>query len=144
MTTTYSLRARTDGQVEVLENGASVLGVFPEEENARRFYRYMAGRFLCLTPAPAVEIEPAPAVALPAGDPVAPATGRNLARLRPITPKGPAAPVMHRPADLVARQRAQAVYARQGASACRLCGKDFLPSLSEPETCARCTRTMER
>lgn len=188
----YSLRARADGQTEVLEHAASVIGVFARPEHARQFYDWMAGLHVTINRAPEPEVataepplpaetlpddEPGPVVDASEGvraalaacafegsdettdtepgvDPVggveavrqAPekAAGRAVARLRPIVPSGRVAPAMHQAEGFVARQRAQAIFAQQGAATCRLCDREFLASLSEPETCARCSKEMER
>lgn len=40
--------------------------------------------------------------------------------------------------------RRQREIARGGMATCSLCSKEFMPSVTSPDTCARCTRTMER
>ena len=230
---TYSLRVREDGQTEVLEHSAVVIGTFVHAEHARHFYDWMAGAHLTVRKAPEPEIE----LVLPAEDPpsanVAPrptpggAPGLTIPRLsvpapaartsRPSdTPEQPNAqaerdsavssavevgenapegpPAAHVPAlvekprqavtmcaDLPTEvmapaferlergERLQAVAAdlgvpwpslrgayagyksrrqreisRAGMSTCSLCSKEFMPSVTSPDTCARCTRTMER
>lgn len=188
----YSLRARADGQTEVLEHAASVIGVFARPEHARQFYDWMAGLHVTINRAPEPELAaaepPLPAETLPDDEhgPVVDASegvraalaacapealgettyrergpdpdsgveavrqapekagGRAVARLRPIVPTGRVAPAMHQADGFVARQSAQAIFAQQGPAICRLCNREFLPSLSAPETCARCSKEMER
>lgn len=231
MTMSYSLRVREDGQTEVLEHQAVVIGTFARPEHARHFYDWMTGSHLTVRKAPEPEIEAIGRLQAAieelgeARPPVVPGKTdiQFLGKTRPTAPeaKAPAArhdrqaerdvsvPVavkdddVHAPeappaatlpaladkprqavtmcADLPAevmaaaferlergeglqvvaadlgvpwpslrgayagyKGRRQREIARGGMSTCSLCSKEFMPSVTSPDTCARCTRTMER
>lgn len=233
MSSSYSLRLRQDGQTEVLEHSAVVIGTFARPEHARHFYDWIAGSHLTVRKAPEPEIKTAaPAEQRRSGEadgqPVSTdAPGLTIRRLavpaqaaRPSKPSdgsllpdgqaerdGPVPPAVEDdenapkvepaatlpalaekprqavtmcadlPAEVMApaferlergerlqavaadlgvpwpslrgayagyKSRRQREIARGGMSTCSLCSKEFMPSVTSPDTCARCTKTMER
>ena len=227
MAATYSLRVREDGQTEVVEHSAVVLGTFVRPEHARQFYDWMAGSHLTVRRAPEPEVAPAaPAANAPAASafvpepmtirrlsvpvlvaeqqevPVRPAQRRQAGRDKAVPPvvvddgegapenlpAAPARAVVERPRQAVTmcahlpeevmapaferlergerlqvvaselgvpwpslrgayagyKGRRQREIARGGMSSCSLCSREFMPSVTSPDTCARCAKAMGR
>lgn len=118
----YVLRDRSDGQVEIIFSRPVLIGVFPERDMAERVRAFLKDDQPELPDDRPAHFREAKADAGEAATDL----GLSVFQLRGMWANH--------------RRQMQTYMAGSGQQPCQQCQRPFTPSISNPETCARCSK----